>query len=160
MTPHGRSRVWLAASRPWCAAGKGKTVTNDQDADAAADIAAWITQARNCDAPAIATFAAGLEADIAAVMEAHNAFGEAAGKAGVLLGGEALQLSNTATVVQVRDGERMLTDGPFAETKEQLGGYYVLQCKDLDEALTWAAQIPEAKSGKVEVRPIMEFEGM
>ena len=70
MTPHGRSRVWLAASRPWCAAGKGKTVTNDQDADAAADIAAWITQARNCDAPAIATFAAGLEADVAAVRAA------------------------------------------------------------------------------------------
>jgi hypothetical protein len=100
------------------------------------------------------------EEEVAAVMEAHNAFGEAAGGAGVLVGGEALQLSNTATVVQVRDGERMLTDGPFAETKEQLGGYYVLECKDLDEALTWAAQIPEAKTGKIEVRPIMEFEGM
>jgi hypothetical protein len=57
----------------------------------------------------------------------------------------------------VRDGERMLTDGPFVETKEQIGGYYVLECKDLDEALTWAAQIPEAKTGIVEVRPIMEF---
>jgi hypothetical protein len=98
------------------------------------------------------------EAEITAVMEAHNAFAEAAGKAGVLVGGEALELSNTATVLRVRDDERMLTDGPFAETKEQLGGYYVLQCKDLDEALTWAAQIPEAKTGSVEVRPIMEFE--
>jgi len=99
------------------------------------------------------------EADMAATMEAHNVFGEAAGKAGVLVGGEALELSNTATTVRVRDGERMLTDGPFVETKEQIGGYYVLQCKDLDEALTWAAQIPEAKHGTVEVRPIMEFPG-
>jgi len=59
----------------------------------------------------------------------------------------------------VRDGERMLTDGPYAETKEAIGGYYVLECKDLDEALTWAAQIPEAQHGSVEVRPIMTFEG-
>ena len=99
------------------------------------------------------------EADMAASFEAHTVFSEAAGKAGVLLGGEALELSNTATTVRVRDGERMLTDGPFAETKEQLGGYYLLEAKDLDEALTWAAQIPEAKTGTVEVRPIMEFEG-
>jgi hypothetical protein len=87
-------------------------------------------------------------------------FGEAAGKAGVLLGGEALELSNTATTVRVRDGERMLTDGPFAETKEQLGGYYVLEAADLDAALSLAAQIPEAQFGGVEVRPIIDFEGM
>lgn len=99
------------------------------------------------------------EADMAASFEAHTAFSEAAGEAGVLLGGEALELTNTATTVRVRDGERMLTDGPYAETKEQLGGYYVLECKDLDEALTWIARIPEAKSGAIEVRPIMEFEG-
>ena len=62
--------------------------------------------------------------------------------------------------VRVRDGERMLTDGPYAETKEQLGGYYLLECKDLDEALNWAAQIPEAKTGAVEVRPVMDYEAM
>jgi hypothetical protein len=99
------------------------------------------------------------EADMAAVMAAHEAFGAAAGQAGVLVGGEALELTTSATTVRVRDGERMLTDGPYAETKEAIGGYYVLECKDLDEALTWAAQIPEAQHGSVEVRPIMSFEG-
>ena len=98
--------------------------------------------------------------EMAASMAAHETFSEAAGKAGALLGGEALEPTATATTVRVRDGERMLTDGPFVETKEQLGGYYVLECKDLDEALTWAAQIPEAQVGGVEVRPVMEFEGM
>ena len=62
-------------------------------------------------------------------------------------GGDGLQPTATATTVRVRDGERMLTDGPYAETKEQLGGYYVLECKDLDEALAWAARIPEAETG-------------
>ena len=63
-------------------------------------------------------------------------------------GGEGLQPTATATTVRVRDGERMLTDGPYAETKEQLGGYYLLECKDLDDALNWAARIPEAKIGR------------
>ena len=75
-------------------------------------------------------------------------------------GGEGLQPTATATTVRVRDGERMLTDGPYAETKEQLGGYYLLECKDLDDALSWAAQIPEAKSGAIEVRPVMDYEAM
>ena len=66
----------------------------------------------------------------------------------MFVGGEGLQPSATATTVRVRDDERMLTDGPYAETKEQLGGYYLLDCKDLDEALNWAAQIPEAKIGR------------
>ncbi len=57
----------------------------------------------------------------------------------------------------MRDGERMLTDGPYAETKEQLGGYYALECKDLDEALEWAARIPEAKTGAIEVRPVIDY---
>jgi hypothetical protein len=64
----------------------------------------------------------------------------------------------TATTVRVRDGERLLTDGPYAETKEQLGGFYMLECKDLDEALAWAARIPEAKTGAVEVRPVMVYD--
>jgi hypothetical protein len=95
---------------------------------------------------------------IAATMQAHGAFGEAAGKAGVLQGGEGLEPSTAATIVRVRDGERMLTDGPYAESKEQIGGYYVLECKDLDEALEWAAQIPEAAFGAIEVRPVMNYE--
>jgi hypothetical protein len=97
---------------------------------------------------------------IGEIFAAHGAFGEAATKAGVFGGGEGLEGSNTATLVRVRDGERMLTDGPFAETKEQIGGYYLLDCKDLDEALHWAAQIPEAKTGTIEVRPVMDYEAM
>lgn len=78
-------------------------------------------------------------------------------ESGALLGGEALQPTSTATTVR-KQGERVLTtDGPFAETKEQLGGFYMVECKDLDEALKWAAEIPSAGRGPVEVRPIMEF---
>src|SRR6185295_12584324 len=96
-------------------------------------------------------------ADIAAIFEAHGKFSQDATAASVLLGGEGLQPIATATTVRVRDDERMLTDGPYAETKEQLGGYYLLECKDLDDALNWAAQIPEAKTGAIEVRPIMDY---
>ena len=99
-------------------------------------------------------------ADIGAIFAAHGEFGEAAGKAGVYVGGEGLQGTNTATVVRVRDGERLLTDGPYAETKEQLGGYYLLDCKDLDDALSWAARIPEAKTGSIEVRPVLDYEAI
>src|SRR5437762_2009323 len=74
-------------------------------------------------------------------------------------GGNALQPTQTATTVRLRSGERLLTDGPFAETKEQLGGFYILDCKDLDEAISWAGRIPSLPHyGAVEVRPIMEFE--
>jgi hypothetical protein len=62
--------------------------------------------------------------------------------------------------VRVRDGETLLTDGPFAETREQLGGYYLLDCADLDEANRWAARIPDAANGAVEVRPVMDYEAM
>ena len=96
----------------------------------------------------------------AAIFAAHGVFGEAAGAAGVFAGGEGLQGTNTATVVRVRDGERLLTDGPYAETKEQIGGYYLLECKDLDDALNWASQIPEAKTGSIEVRPVMDYDAM
>jgi|tagenome__1003787_1003787.scaffolds.fasta_scaffold20223255_1 hypothetical protein len=95
---------------------------------------------------------------IGALFAAHGEFGEAAGQAGVMLGGDGLQPVATATTVRVRDGERLLTDGPYAETKEQLGGFYMLECKDLDEALAWAARIPEAKTGAVEVRPVMVYD--
>ena len=98
--------------------------------------------------------------DIGAIFAAHGEFGEAAGKAGVMLGGDGLQPVATATTVRVRDDERLLTDGPYAETKEQLGGFYLLECKDLDEAIEWASKIPGAETGSVEVRPVMDYEAM
>jgi hypothetical protein len=98
--------------------------------------------------------------DIAASFAGHGALMEEAQKGGVVLGGEGLQPVATATTLRVRDDERMLTDGPYAETKEQLGGYYLFECKDLDEALNWAAKIPEAKTGAVEVRPVMDYDAM
>jgi hypothetical protein len=92
------------------------------------------------------------------VMAAYGAFGEEAGAAGVILAGEGLEPTSAATTVRVRDGERMLTDGPFAETKEQLGGFYLLECGSLDEAIEWASKIPGASAGSVEVRPVMNYE--
>lgn len=98
---------------------------------------------------------AAFEAEIAK----YFAFNEKAEKAGVLRGGDALLPSDTATTVSVRDGKTFLSDGPFAETREALGGYYMLECANLDEALEWAAQIPAAQTGRVEVRPVMFIEG-
>ena len=92
------------------------------------------------------------------VMAEYNAFTKAINDAGINLGGEALQQASTATTVQVKDGRTLTTDGPFAETKEGLGGFYILDCKDLDEALVWAAKCPGAWYGKVEVRPVMSFD--
>jgi hypothetical protein len=79
---------------------------------------------------------------------------------GKKLAGEALQPIATATTVRMRDGKRLVTDGPFAETKEQLGGFYLYEAANLDEALELAARIPDAKNGSIEVRPLMVFEGM
>jgi hypothetical protein len=79
--------------------------------------------------------------------------------AGVLVDSGPLQPVSSATTVRVRDGEVQLADGPFAEIKEMLGGYYVLECGDLDEALRWAAKIPAARYGSVEVRPLMQMGG-
>ncbi|HEX2411873.1 MAG TPA: YciI family protein [Solirubrobacteraceae bacterium] len=93
------------------------------------------------------------------VMAAYEAFGRAAADAGVLVGGEGLQPTSTATTVRVRDNETLTTDGPFAETREQLGGYYLLDCSDLDDAIGWAARIPDAAHGSVEVRPVMDYDG-
>src|SRR3954447_10217750 len=86
------------------------------------------------------------------------AYNQADGKAGVFVGGDALEAPTTATTVRLRSGERLLTDGPFAETKEQLGGFYILNCKDLDEAIDWAARIPGAQQGSIEIRPVMVFD--
>jgi hypothetical protein len=79
----------------------------------------------------------------------------AMGEAGVLVDSSPLQPPQSATTVRVRNGEHQLSDGPFAEIKEQLGGYYILDCVDLDAAVGWAATIPSAKYGAVEVRPLM-----
>jgi hypothetical protein len=92
------------------------------------------------------------------VMNEYWAYSTAVSEAGVNRGGDALQPSSTATTVRVKDGERIVTDGPFAETREVLGGYYLLDVPDLDAALDWAARCPGAKYGSIEVRPIMEFD--
>ena len=92
------------------------------------------------------------------VMQAYMKFGEDVQGAGAFVAGEALERPDTATAVRVRDGERIVTDGPFPETKEQLGGFYVLECNDLDEAIEWAAKIPGAQNGTIEVRPVMVFD--
>jgi hypothetical protein len=78
--------------------------------------------------------------------------------AGIMVAGDALQPVDTATSVRIQDGETVVSDGPFAETKEVLGGYYILDVPDLDEALKWAARIPSAPRGPVEVRPVMVFD--
>jgi hypothetical protein len=103
-------------------------------------------------------FANATPEDVQQVMAAYEKFGRDASEAGVMLGGEGLQPSSTATTVRVRDGETITSDGPFAETREQLGGYYLLDCRDLDEALSWAARIPGAATGTIEVRPVMDYE--
>jgi len=92
------------------------------------------------------------------VMAEYNAFTKEINDAGVNHGGEALQPNATATSVRIRDGHTVTTDGPFAETKEGLGGFYILDCKDLDDALAWAAKCPGSWYGTVEVRPIATFE--
>jgi hypothetical protein len=79
--------------------------------------------------------------------------------AGKHLGGEALNPTDAATTVRVRDGKTITADGPFAETKETLGGFYLIEAANLDEAIEWAAKIPSAPRGSVEIRPIMEIPG-
>ncbi|MGA8217877.1 MAG: YciI family protein [Solirubrobacterales bacterium] len=92
------------------------------------------------------------------VSRAYGALTEEMEQKGVLVAGEGLYPAATATTIRVRDGERGVTDGPFAETKEQLGGFYVLDVKDLDEAIEWAAKIPGSHFGSVEIRPVMVFD--
>jgi hypothetical protein len=92
-----------------------------------------------------------------AQMAGYMKFGEDMTKRGVLVGGERLHPTSDATTVQVRDGEVLTSDGPFAETKEQIGGFYIVDAKDLDEAIEIAAKIPGASKGTIEVRPIWEM---
>jgi hypothetical protein len=93
-----------------------------------------------------------------AFMNEYFAFTEGIRKSGHHLAGEALQPVQTATTVRVRNGKVSTTDGPFAETKEQLGGFYLIEARDLNDAIQVASKIPSARLGSIEVRPIMEFE--
>jgi hypothetical protein len=90
----------------------------------------------------------------------HRAVIEEAARKGVLLGAEPLAPTSTATTVRMQDGKPLITDGPFAETKEQLAGYYILECRDLDEAIDWASRIPtvcKGNEGCIEIRPLPGF---
>lgn len=93
----------------------------------------------------------------AAMSAEYEAFGTEMDERGLLRGGQRLHSSSDATTVRVRNGEVLTSDGPFAETKEQVGGFYIVDCKDLDEAIEVAAKIPGARTGSIEVRPIWEM---
>ena len=95
------------------------------------------------------------DADVGTLRDDYRSFTESIAKSGHYKGGNALQPTNTATTVRVRNGKRTATDGPFAETREQLGGYYLVDAKDLDEAIGIAERIPGARTGSIEVRPVM-----
>ncbi len=90
-------------------------------------------------------------------MAEYTAFGEEMGQRGVLQGGERLRPTTDATVVRVRNGDVVSSDGPFAETKEQIAGFYLVNCANLDEAIEVASKIPGARQGTIEVRPIWEM---
>jgi hypothetical protein len=93
------------------------------------------------------------DAEREALYARYGAFGEEGRAAGVVLGGDELAPTRDATTVRVRDGETLVTDGPYAEVKEVLGGYYLLECDSMEQALDWAARIPGAEHGSIEVRP-------
>jgi hypothetical protein len=98
------------------------------------------------------------EEEMGQVMQAYGTFTQELQDSGAMVAGDALQRTDTATTVRVRNDETLTTDGPFAETKEQLGGYYLVDVGSLDEALEWAAKIPGARHGSIEVRPVMVFD--
>jgi|Tabmets5t2r1_1033131.scaffolds.fasta_scaffold41416_2 hypothetical protein len=100
------------------------------------------------------------QAEMEAEMAAYQEYDRELSEAGVFVAGEGLQPTSTATTMRIVGGERVLTDGPFAETKEQLGGFYVLDCKDLDGALGWAERCPASKRGSIEIRPVIDYEAM
>jgi hypothetical protein len=104
-----------------------------------------------------AEFATAVAASQGKMMEEYRVFTQSIIQSGNFKAGDALQPSSTATTVRVRDGKMLTTDGPFAETREQLGGYYLVEAKNLDEAIAIAARIPGALHGSIEVRPIRVF---
>ena len=93
-----------------------------------------------------------------AMAQAYGAVTQEMNEKGVFVAGDGLYPTQTATTVRASEGDREVTDGPFAETKEQLGGFYVLDVKDLDEAIEWAAKIPGSQFGSVEIRPVMVYD--
>ena len=96
--------------------------------------------------------------DLDAMFGEYGAFTESITKSGHRLGGEALQPVSSATTIRIRNGKMSTTDGPFAETKEQLGGFYLIEARDLNDAIQVASRIPSAKTGSIEVRPILVFD--
>ena len=96
--------------------------------------------------------------DVQQVMNAYDAFTREVTEAGAMVAGEGLQPTSTATTARMKGGEVVLSDGPFAETREQLGGFYLLECADLDEAVRWASKVPGVYEGSVEVRPVVDYE--
>ncbi|HEX3235908.1 MAG TPA: YciI family protein [Gemmatimonadales bacterium] len=98
------------------------------------------------------------QSESAAFMGEYFAFTDGVRKSGHYVAGEALQPVQTATTVRVRNGKASATDGPFAETKEQLGGFYLIEARDLNDAIQVASKIPSARTGSIEVRPIMQFD--
>lgn len=98
------------------------------------------------------------EAEAGKIVQRYGSFTESLVESGAMRGGERLHPSHTATTVRVRNGETLLSDGPFAETKEQLGGFYIVEAADLDEATAIAARIPTAETGSIEVRPVWQDE--
>jgi hypothetical protein len=95
--------------------------------------------------------------EMAAALPRWNEYTQSLQEAGIMRAGDALHGADSATTVRVRDGETQVTDGPFAETKETLGGYYLIECPDLDTALKHAARMPNISYGSVEVRPVVDF---
>ena len=102
-------------------------------------------------------WAAMSEAERGAGFAAYGAYTAALRAAGAYVGGAPLEPSSAAHTVRVSGGAPQVLDGPYAETREQLGGYYLIQCENLDEAIQWAAKIPAARDGCVEVRPVVEW---
>ena len=97
------------------------------------------------------------EAELEQMTEAYTQFTQELRDSGAYVDGQRLRPTAMATAVRVRDGETLTTDGPFAETKEQFGGYYIVEVETLDEALAWAAKIPGSRVGTIEVRPVWEL---
>jgi len=94
------------------------------------------------------------QGDIGMMIAAYGAYTQAMKSAGVMLSGDRLERASTATTVRVKDGKTAVLNGPYAEVKEQLGGYYIIEAPDLDAAIAWAAKCPGAQHGAIEVRPI------
>jgi hypothetical protein len=100
------------------------------------------------------------EEDAAAEMGRWDEYTKQLTAAGALVAGEGLQPSGTSKTLRIEHGDRTVTDGPFAETKEQLGGFYVIDCASFDDALEWASKLPSAERGSTEIRPVMDYEAV